>query len=194
MSPVQRNDILAFIDGFLTAQMVLGRDTGEAFARWDEQMGPEFGPALQQYRRQKSGLSERIYFTGDFVGSGAKATEWVRGVARAALLDPEFVEQLTAREDDVPHLFRAIFLGLTLDERGAADQNLDPGQREALRLFQAQAQKFQAELHRVQTHGHPGKRARRAGLGTVRGGGPRHGSLSSRPYPPAPGGVTDFAA
>jgi len=146
---MKQEHILSFIDGFLTAQMVLGRSSEEAFARWNEQIGERFQPHLEQYRRQKSGLQERIYFTADFVGSAAKATEWLRGVARAALLDPGFMEKLTAREDDVPHLFRAIFLGLTLDEPSAADRTLAPGQREALRLFRTQAQEFQTELRRV---------------------------------------------
>lgn len=131
--------------------MVLGRSPDEAFARWTDLIGEGFTREIARYRQHKPGLPERIYFTEDFVGSGAKATEWVRGVARAVLFESEFMTRLTAREDELPHLFRGIFLGLVMDQRSKADRGLEPEQRMALEHFRAQAQLFRAELGRVGT-------------------------------------------
>jgi len=147
----QLDQTLSLIDGFMTAQMVLGRGPDEALARWTEVIGDSFEDELAAYHQRKPGLPERLYFTEDFVGSGAKATEWVRGVARAVLFESEFMNRLTAREDELPHLFRGIFLGLTLDQRSEADRGMEPEQRVVLEHFRAQAQLFRAELGRVGT-------------------------------------------
>lgn len=144
----QLDRTLSFIDGFMTAQMVLGRGPEEAFARWTELLGDGFEDELTAYRQRKPGLPERLYFTDDFVGSAARATEWMRGVARAALLDPEFMPKLSAREDEVPQMFRAIFLGLTL-ERTGPEREMTAQQRESLGYTRDQARQFREELGRV---------------------------------------------
>lgn len=148
MKEHQLDQTLSFIDGYLTAQMVLGRSPESAFAHWTDQLGGDFEDELAAYRQRKVGLPERLYFTDDFVGSAERATEWMRGVARAALLDPDFMPKLSARQDEVPQMFRAVFLGLTL-EGGGPDTQMTARQRESLEHVRDQARQFRGELGRV---------------------------------------------
>lgn len=144
----QIDQTLSFIDGFMAAQMVLGSGPDEALAHWTELIGDGFGDELTAYRQRKPGLPERLYFTDDFVGSAARATGWVRGVARTVLLDPEFTAKLSAREDEVPQAFRAVFLGLTVERKGS-DSQMTARQRLALDHARSQARHLREEPGRV---------------------------------------------